>query len=69
MNNIKNFFINDFRSVREALNDICSRQIPLGLVLVYYVITAIIAILLYPFVVGGIILYYKIRIWDYKRRC
>jgi len=58
-----NFIKNDFISVREALNYIFKRNIPLWIYIPYYVIVGV--ILTPVFVI--LLFVYKIRIWRFNK--
>jgi len=53
------FIKKDFRSVRAAINILSSNRIPLGIIILYYIIVAPICFLLYPFVKVWSILYLR----------
>lgn len=40
---------NDFKSVREGLNSITGREVPIGIAIPYYIIVGLIALPLMPF--------------------
>lgn len=56
-----NFIKKDFNSVREAMSyiSIFGREIPLGIIILYYIIMAPIGLLLYPIVKIWSILYLR----------
>lgn len=57
-----NFIKNDFRSVREAMNYLVNRKVPLGIVILYYVVAGLLLLPLAPFVW----LIYKIQLRRWK---
>jgi hypothetical protein len=59
MNKIKNFFINDFRSVKQSLDYLCKRRVPFGIALLYYVLMFIVILPTIPFVKLGVYFWRK----------